>query len=256
MLGILDWGIGGFGLYRELRDRGFRSEVLYLSDAGYAPYGTLGSKELTDRVTRCCRALQDRGATEIVIACNAASTVIESVQSRLEVPVAGMISSGVETVLAAEGGSVGVIGGIRTIRSGVYRRKLVARGYRVTGRIAQPLSALIERGEIDTVEFREALEEIVRPLRRVELLLLACTHYAAAIDHFRTEMPETTILDPVPHLAAKLIGPCRAKRDEEFGSVIAMSTGCVTQMKEGVRMAFGVGLEGEGCRVESLSLQV
>nr|MDT0523947.1 hypothetical protein [Streptomyces sp. DSM 41633] len=74
-LGIVDWGIGGIGLVRELDRRAPGLPVLYWSDAGAMPYGRMRSADLTARLYDVVSELARRGATEVVLACNAASTV-------------------------------------------------------------------------------------------------------------------------------------------------------------------------------------
>lgn len=62
----------------------------------------------------------------MVVACNAASTVLETLEAAgaLDVPVLGMIAPALALVPATFRGTLGVLGGQRTIRSQVYRRGL------------------------------------------------------------------------------------------------------------------------------------
>ncbi len=75
-LGIVDWGIGGIGLVRALDEVAPGLPVLYWSDAGATPYGRMGTDDLAARLTTVVTELAERGATEVVLACNAASTVV------------------------------------------------------------------------------------------------------------------------------------------------------------------------------------
>jgi glutamate racemase len=75
-LGIVDWGIGGVGLVRALDQRAPGLPLMYLADTGVTPYGRMGTEELTARLRTVVAALAERGATEVVLACNAASTVV------------------------------------------------------------------------------------------------------------------------------------------------------------------------------------
>jgi len=148
---ILDWGIGGLGFYTLLKSRHPDLPVLYFSDAGAMPNGRLPAPLLAERLRVVLRHLAERGIDRVVVACNAASTVVGEVTA---VPdVVGVIEHGIGAVREkgkgkrGKGGmTVGVIGGERTIRSGAYGRALRDDGYRVVQRVAQPLSALIEKG--------------------------------------------------------------------------------------------------------------
>ena len=241
MQAIIDWGIGGFGLYGELKRVQPETPFLYFSDAGYAPYGRVATADLVDRLRRVVAFVEREGATSVVLACNAASTVAPRLRSRVGLPIIDIIESGVEAVLRSGVGSVGVVGGERTIRSGIYRRRLRAEGIDAIGRVAQPLSGMIERGAIGSPPFEAALREILPPLGCLEGLLLACTHYAAAMPHIQEVLPATRIIDPVPVLVERIIegmgrrgDTYRAGRDRIFTS------GDVGGMKRGAKKAFGV----------------
>jgi glutamate racemase len=200
-LGIVDWGIGGVGLVRALDQLAPGLPLLYWADTGVTPYGRMGTEELTARLTTVVAALAERGATEVVLACNAASTVVGHLDAS-PVPVEGIIGHGVASVSEQIAGPVGVVGGRRTIAGGHYRRGLARPGRMVLSRVAQPLSAHIEAGRAGSPEFLADLARILAPLRRVDALVLACTHYPAASRWFATALPDTLLIDPAERLAA------------------------------------------------------
>ncbi|HYR12660.1 MAG TPA: hypothetical protein VEQ67_00355, partial [Mycobacterium sp.] len=142
-LGIVDWGIGGVGLVRALDQLAPGLPLLYWADTGVTPYGRMGTDELTARLTSVVAALAEMGATEVVLACNAASTVVGRLGAA-PVAVEGIIGHGVASVPEEIAGPVGVVGGRRTIAGGHYRRGLARPGRMVLSRVAQPLSAHIE----------------------------------------------------------------------------------------------------------------
>ena len=208
-LGIVDWGIGGLGLLGLLDQVAPGLPVTYWSDSGTVPYGMQRSAELAARLRVVVSALAESGCTEVVLACNAASTVVDRLQegdgpADVPVPVEGIITHGVAVVPPMVRGVVGIVGGARTIRSGGYRRGLTRPGREVRSRIAQPLSAHIEAGRTGTPAFVTDLRQIVAPLRGADAVVLACTHYPAAADWFAAELPGTVLLDPAAHLAAAI----------------------------------------------------
>jgi glutamate racemase len=201
-LGVLDWGIGGLGVVAALRRQGVRVPILYLSDTGATPYGKLPQRALAQRVDRVIEALRRRGATHVLIACNAASTVIAELATQL--PVFGTIEPTLARLSARRPTRIGVIGGIRTVRSGHYRRGLLAAGHDVTQRVAQPLSAHIESGRMGSATAARDLTRILRPLEHVELLVLACTHYPAIAPRIEALLPEVELFDPADAVARTL----------------------------------------------------
>lgn len=199
-LGILDWGIGGVDFYARLRVAHPHVPVTYWSDAGTTPYGKQPQARLAARVEAVARALRDRGVTHLVVACNAASTVLNDPRLRaLErsgLPICGVIEPAISAALADPARTFGVVGGRRTIASQAYRRGLALAGRTVIQRVAQPLSALVERGELDGPEVRAEVARIFAPLTRVDAVILACTHYTALLPPIRAVLPRARIIDP------------------------------------------------------------
>ena len=240
-MGIIDWGIGGLGLL-GLLDRDLPGlDVVYWSDTGAVPYGLQPSGDLAARLRAVVTQLADRGCTEVVLGCNAASTVVERLASS-PIPVAGIIEAGIAAVPADLDGVIGVIGGRRTIRSGRYHRGLNRPSRTVVGRIAQPLSAHIEAGRIGSPEFQADLHQIVNPLRGADAVILACTHYPAAAAQFAAVLPETLLVDPAEHLAAGIVARLGGSVGPSAGQRTILTTGDVARMRSSGRHAWGMRL--------------
>ncbi len=238
MLGIVDWGIGGLDFFRRLRARDPNVPVVYFSDAGSTPYGRIPRAQLRTRLERVIAALTERGVTCLVVACNAASTVLPSLTSPL--PVIGMIEHGIRAALATSASSIGVIGGARTILSGCYRRALTDDGRIVTQRIAQPLSGRVEAGDLDSPSLRREIAHIVAPLRNVEALLLACTHYPALAPRFREALPGVRLIDPVKELLRSISSTWTLPTGS--GETRVLTTGDARAMRHAAKIAFDVTL--------------
>jgi glutamate racemase len=239
-VGMLDWGIGGLGVYRELKLVRPHLPVLYCSDTGATPYGRLSRPALRARVERLLGELERQGATHLLVACNAASTVLDAVE--IESPLMGVIEAAVAAVPARMRGTLVVIGGARTVRCGLYRRALSRPDLRVISRIAQPLSAHIEAGTMRSPRFREDVSRILKgPAARADALLLACTHYPAISAQLRTVVsPHTQIIDPAPRLVADFVrrfGLRGGSGDDHF-----VTTGSPAAMRRAAQHAWGLTL--------------
>lgn len=250
MIGILDWGIGGLGFWQALRRRHPGVPVLYWSDAGETPYGKLPAARLAARVREVAGRMRERGVRRLVIACNAASTVLPPLGVAGDagvidtaigpVEVTGVIAHAVRMAAASGARTLGVIGGRRTIRSGIYRRALAAPGRRVVQRVAQPLSARIEAGDLASAALERELAAILRPLRRVDALLLACTHYPALAPRFSAHLPGARLLDPVDELLRWVTR--RWRPAPAAGPDLFVTTGDPGAMRRAAAAAFGAHL--------------
>jgi glutamate racemase len=240
-IAVLDWGIGGLGVWRALRRRTL-APTLYLSDSGAPPYGRLPARELSQRLEAVCRHVVERGATSIVVACNAASTALDAAfLRRLPVPVIGMIEPALGLARAHPGYFFGVVGGARTIRSAVYRRGLLRAGRRVIQRVAQPLSAHIEAGTTETRRCAADLDRILAPLASVDAVLLACTHYPAIRGSIAERLPGVTLLDPAEAVAERVLES--ALVPPPGAADVFLTTGDPRAFERGAKRAWGLEVE-------------
>ena len=252
-LAVLDYGIGGIDVWRALREREPDRSLIYLSDAGYTPYGKLTADALTRRLETLARGLKERGASALVIACNAASSALPPVgDATLCLPTLGIIDAGISTVFSSSHQRIGVIGGGRTIQSQVYQTPLERAGLEVSARVAQPLSICVEAGDVSSSELQRHLDEILAPLTSCDALLLACTHYPALAPLIEERLPGVALLDPARELVHRArarwpISPptsqtspsaprAQPRRDEVY------TTGDPDTMRLAARAAFGVEL--------------
>ena len=235
---VLDWGIGGFGVVRALWERDPGVPVVYVSDAGFTPYGRVPADVLAARIGALLGHFAGLGAERAVLACNAASTVAHLVRAALEV--VDMLDAGVEVVQRTGLPRVGLLGGARTVRSGSHRRRLAALGVAVRARVAQPLSARVERGDLASAGLDADIARIVAPLRRERAVLLACTHYPAIEGALQRHLPGVTLLDPARAVAERVCPIARAARAAAARPIRAFTTGSPEATRAGAQAAFGL----------------
>lgn len=236
MLGIIDWGIGGISIYKLIKETRPDAAVLYFSDTRATPYGKMGRRELADRLDSVIEFLIAKGMTRLVIGCNAASTAIPDLRDH-KIKIDGVIEPTIEATAKLKPARLGVIGGRRTIVSGIYRKGFAEKRIEISQRIAQPLSGLIESGDTSSEVLRGEAKQILSPLKNCSHILLACTHYPA-IERVLSEYvsSSTKFVDP----AAAVVRKIRGKTKLPEGSDQFFTTGDAAQMKRSARLAFGV----------------
>jgi glutamate racemase len=251
MIAIMDWGIGGIGLLSELQRQNMRLPLLYFSDSGFLPYGKVSASALRNRVRAVAGFLVRQGATHLAVACNAASTVlpalgIRGTAGRIEtesgnIATTGIIVHGIGKVRESKRKIIGVIGGRRTIRSGIYRKALATSKRRLLGRVAQPLSAHVEAGDLRSALVEEDVLRILRPLRDVEAILMACTHYPALRPIFENTLPGVAMLDPVPSMAQWVLRHFTVPASNR--KTLFFTTGDPQSLRRSAALAFGYNVE-------------
>jgi len=237
MLGIIDWGIGGVSIYKLIKERIPDAATLYFSDTGATPYGKMGRRELASRLDSVIDFLIAKGMTRLVIGCNAASTAIPDLADH-GIKTDGVIEPAVAAAAKLKPKDLGVIGGRRTIVSGIYRKAFGERNIDIKQRIAQPLSGLIESGDTSSETLRAEAKKIFRPLKSCSHILLACTHYPAIEPLLKNLVsPSTKFIDPAAAVVQQL-GKIASTGEDRF-----FTTGDARQMKRSAKLAFGVEIE-------------
>jgi glutamate racemase len=245
-LGILDWGIGGISVYKLVKEKLGTVSVVYFSDTGATPYGKMSRGELIARLNAVIDFLKSKGVTHLVIGCNAASTAIPFL-NREDIKIEGVIESAVEMTAQLKPEKLAVIGGRRTVLSGIYRRQFAAKGIKTRQRIAQPLSGLIESGDTSSEKLRAESRKILAPVKNSSHVLLACTHYPAITGVLKDFVSAGTVfVNPAGALVEKIADWDLSKN----GTDIFYTTGGSEEMKRAAFNAFGVKIE----RAEKISL--
>jgi glutamate racemase len=232
-LAIIDWGIGGFGFWKEWQKLRPNEGAVYFSDSGYTPYGKVPDDELVARLQKVIARLRDEHKiTHCLIACHSASTVT----SRLiceGVTISGIIEGTVDFIRATiPPGLLGLAGGRRTIESQTYHQLIP--NYQVRGLIAQPLSAAVEAGQLHGQKVEALVSDILKP--SPPDLVLACTHYPALTPVIQAVFPDLGIHDPVPAIARSL----HQKWPAMEGGPVFKTSGSPDKMRTGAQKAFGI----------------
>lgn len=233
-LGIVDWGIGGISIHRLIKFQLGNIPIIYFSDTGATPYGRMSRSELVARLQAVIAFMKDLGVTHLVFACNAASTALPLLDDD-GLKIEGVIDSAVTLTARLRPSQLGLIGGGRTVRSGVYRTALAKRGIQVEQRIAQPLSGLIESGDVSSAKLRQHCRTILAPLKNCSHVLLACTHYPAITSLLKECVSDQTVfIDP----AAELVRKIKHWKLRAGGRDLFLTTGDPRQMKTAALRAF------------------
>jgi glutamate racemase len=182
-IAILDSGVGGLTVAREVMRQLPREKIVYFGDTARTPYGPRPSHEVMKFTRQIVDYLLQFNPQLIVIACNTATAVaIEGIRASVPVPVIGVINPGARAaVKMTRMNSVGVIGTEGTIRSGAYVKalKTISPNIRVVSRACPLLVPLVEQGLFDTEETYQIVEQSLAPIKNEEIdcLILGCTHY-------------------------------------------------------------------------------
>jgi glutamate racemase len=182
-IGVFDSGLGGLTVVRSLIDLLPEEDLVYFGDTGRFPYGPKPAEEVCKYAFEITDRLLERRIKMLVVACNsAAAAALRPLQSRVDIPVIGVIAPGIRAArTVTQSGRVGVIGTVGTISSGAYQRAAAEHAPEIdlTCAACPGFVEFVEAGDVDSDQVHVLAERLLAPVRDagVDTLVLGCTHY-------------------------------------------------------------------------------
>lgn len=208
MVGIFDSGSGGLTVMRAVRDVLPTSDITYFGDIAHAPYGSRPQEELAQFTAASIKLLRDRGAERIVSACNSVSASLAlSLFDAFEMAPGDIIEMVGPTVSYFKNSPerIALCATPATVRAGIYQNAFKVIGKDVLAVAVPDLAGAIEFNEGEAKQ-RELIVAALRDVDwdKIDVLLLACTHYPLALEIFREVVPERVfIFDPAQAVAER-----------------------------------------------------
>ncbi len=256
-IGVFDSGVGGLTVLRAMRELLPFEDFVYLADTARFPYGRKPKAMIAGFARQNAAFLESCGAKMVVVACNTASTCIDSTTAF--VPIIGVIDPGVLAASAASnGGVVGVLATRGTIASGAYQTRLEARGHDVWAQSCPMLAPLVEEGLADQKEAQLLIEFYLqqRP-KNLDALILGCTHYPVLKNAIATYLGDTIQVVDSAYATANVVAKELQKYNlsttqETFGQITHFITGDPQSYQHTANVIGGVDGETHHLEIESL----
>ena len=190
-IGVLDSGLGGISVLRELVKLMPGEDFLYYGDSANAPYGTRTPEEVIDLTKKDVDFLLERGAKAIVVACNTATSVaireLREEYEKKDIPVIGIEPALKPAVLAKEHSKVVVMATPMTLSQTKFNSMLHV--YEDEANIIKmPCPGLVEYIEGGMLEGPYEKSEI-------DAVVLGCTHYPLVKNEIQKHLPGVAIYD-------------------------------------------------------------
>lgn len=212
-VGILDSGIGGFSVVKQVQELLPGEELLYFGDGAHIPYGNHSQEDIVAMARYMFSFMEEQGVKALMVACNTISCVIEQCADRVCCPVFSAVQAGADAAVRLEVDKVGVISTIFTHNSRVYPRKIQERSPRkmvVLSCGCPDLARLVEHSLGDPggmAEVEENLRLELDPMvlvDKVDCCVLGCTHYPLVSDSIQRLYPGLPLIDPAEEMAQAL----------------------------------------------------
>lgn len=216
-IGVFDSGLGGLTVLKHLLKTLPQYNYIYLGDNGRVPYGNKSQALIYEYTKEAVDFLYNKGCRLIIIACNTASAqALRKIQQEYlpkkypQLKVLGVIRPLAEAAAQHKKfNRIGVIGTSSTISSESYIKELkhLKSKLQVYQQAAPLLVPLIEEGWAHKTETSSILKQYLKKLKekKVEMLILACTHYPILARDIRNIMGQNCFVpDPGIIVASSL----------------------------------------------------
>ena len=118
-IGIIDSGLGGLTVWKELVQLMPNEDFLYFGNSGFCPYGSKSVEEITRRVQAIVGFLIREKSKIIVVACNAiTASSIDILRKSYQIPFIGMEPAIKPALLKTK--AIGVLATERALQGNLY----------------------------------------------------------------------------------------------------------------------------------------
>jgi len=210
-IGVFDSGVGGLSVLRRLRKELPQEDFIYFADTAYVPYGDKNLDLIRLVVERILHFMLEKGVKAIIMACNTSSALfLPQKKADFPVPLFGVIEPIVKELMKDYSTQrIGIMANPVTIKSQVYTKLLSQNGrsFSIFSQACPELVPLIEKGETDSSQARQAVANYLAPLKSegIDTLVLGCTHYPFLVSIIKQIAGgEIKIVDPARSAVSEL----------------------------------------------------
>lgn len=182
-IGILDSGVGGLTVWKEIAELLPQESTVYIGDSYNSPYGRYTADKIHELAKKLIKFLISKDAKIIVIACNSITvSCLDKLREEFpQVPIVGTVPVVKTAARITKNKRIGILSTTNTAKS-EYQKKLIeqfAHDCSVFSHGTDDLVPLIEKGELSGVTVGRILNKVLSQFKDegVDTLALGCTHY-------------------------------------------------------------------------------
>lgn len=252
-IGVLDSGIGGFSVARQLQRLLPGEDLLYFGDGANIPYGNHSRPHIVTLARYMFEFMEQKQVKALLVACNTISCVIDQCRDAVSCPTINAVQAGADAAAELDVEKVGVISTVFTHNSRCYPQKIAQLSPKkmvVLSCGCPDLARLVEHNLTNPEGMREVEENLRLELDdmvlrdRIQACVLGCTHYPLVEDSIRTLYPGLPLIDPAVRMAEDTLAYLERaglrKEGDGHGQLDIVTTGSVEEYEQRARQ---VGLK-------------
>lgn len=208
-IGILDSGVGGLTVVRELQKLLPQEDLIYFGDNLNCPYGNKDTLEIVELTEKIFDYMGTKKVKLVVVACNTMTTILDILPGKFDYEIVGIINPVAQEIHKLGIQEVGLIATKFTVNSNAYGRifKQTLGEIDIVSEGSTTLAKLIDVGELDSNEIEIEVKRLVDAVKcksNTEYIILGCTHYPIVNDKFVNYAPNINFINPSSIQALKV----------------------------------------------------
>lgn len=180
MIGIIDSGIGGKGIEKEIRKLIPNVEIIYLADTKNFPYGTKKISALHGILEKNIDKLIKKGAKIIVLACNSATvSSVKYLRRKFTIPIIGVEPAIKSAAEHSKTNKIAIFATPITSKSQAINNLIIryCKGIKVYKIPFKNLAQLIETRQTLKATYEVVAIWLKYRDKNIDIIVLGCTHY-------------------------------------------------------------------------------
>jgi glutamate racemase len=180
MIGIIDSGIGGRGIEKEIRKLLPEAKIIYFADSQNFPYGTKPVRVLHRILEKNIAFLIQKGVQIIVLACNSATvSSVEYLRRKFKVPIVGVVPAIKPAARMTKTKKIAIFSTPITSNSQAQKKLIrqYCRGIDVFKIPFRNLARLIEENKKSAFTSEVRAKWLKYQDKNIDTIVLGCTHY-------------------------------------------------------------------------------
>jgi len=209
-IAFIDSGVGGLSVLEAVQASHPNSQLIYLADQAFAPYGNKTPQWVANRTLEIATYLNQQHTLDcIVIACNTASTLsLQLLRANITTPIVGVVPAIKPAAEQSVTGKIGLLATPATIQ-GQYIQDLIsehANHCQVTKVASTELVLMAEAKLAGIPVDLKKLAKIVQPIMKdnCDYVVLGCTHFPLLRPELNTLYPNTCFIDSAQAIARRI----------------------------------------------------
>lgn len=208
-IGVLDSGVGGLTVLKELEKLMPNEDIVYFGDNKNCPYGNRTADDIVGLTRNIIEFMEKQEVKIIAVACNTISSLIDRYGNDYSFPIFGIIEPASQYVVDKGIKEIGIAATEFTINSGCYNKYINEKNpdIDVYGQGSRDLAMLVDCGEFDMKAIEKDISFHMKNLLGrcdVKDIILGCTHYPIVQDVFEKYCPGVNFINPAYQQAKKI----------------------------------------------------